>query len=91
MDSSDRGVLIFSVSFITSLLRVTCFSLLLFSCSSLVAQTVVVRGKVLNVRTNAAVEFSNVLLVSTLIKRLTYLDRPALQGYGIRFRMKFDV
>jgi len=41
----------------------------------------------------ASVGIANIfkILRVDLIKRLTYLDHPnAPQGYGIRFRMKFD-
>jgi hypothetical protein len=64
-DSSDRGPLSPSLTFINSRLRLLSLLFLLLLTGQLFAQTVVVRGKVLNARTNEAVEFSNVLLVGT--------------------------
>ena len=64
-DSSAGGTPFFHISFIASLLRLVLISLVLLSGGTGFAQTTVVRGKVLNARTNEAVEFSNVLLVGT--------------------------
>ncbi|MVM36045.1 carboxypeptidase-like regulatory domain-containing protein [Spirosoma sp. HMF4905] len=64
-ESSDRGIPTPSLSFITSLLRLAFTILLTITTTHLYGQKVVVRGKVLNARTNEAVEFSNVLVTGS--------------------------